>query len=385
MKIVKVLNNINLEFVTDSRSIVRLALEIGKNYVMSDGVHQHTINLYGANAIQILKDFTDLPNRYNNHDLTNKKLLIIREGGAGDLLFNTPTMKYLKEKYHGCKIGQACMPVYHPLFLNHQYLDAIYPHIFSEEVFNQYDYFITFEGVIENNPEASHVNAYDLFLNRFGIPLSEVPTKIPNLVVSNRCTDYWKMVLGNSFTDRNIGYQLRASSPIRTLPYNLSAEIIKQLSDKGFKIFLLESVDRKDEASKFIQYFKLDGVVDTSPYSDNFERLAGIISLMDMFIGPDSSGTHIAAALNIPIVGLYGPFRSYLRLKTYKNAVGIDAMPQRCNNGNGCYQHEYRLCNFADELGIQHAPCWNMMNSSLVVSEVEKLFLKTKLKTFNQV
>lgn len=383
MKIIKTNTDINLEFVSDSKAVVRIGLKPDNKYIMSDGVVQNTQGLYGANCLSIESDFKDLPNKFNNNDLTEKKLLIIREGGAGDLLFGTPVMKYLKEKYPSCKIGVACMPVYHSLFTGHKYIDTIYPHIFSEEDFKQYDYFITFEGLIEGNPEASVTNAYDLFINRYGIPLSEIPVKIPNLVVSNKCKDYWKMVLNGQFTDKNIGYQLRASSPIRTLPYNLSADIIKKLTARGFKVFLLESFDRKNEVARFIQHFNLLNVVDTSPYSDNFERLAGIISLMDLFIGPDSSGTHIAAGLGVPIVGLYGPFRSELRLKYYKNAVGIDAQAQRCDQGRGCYMHEYRLCDFANELGIQHAPCWNLMQSDIVVDQTEVLFIKSKLRSFN--
>ena len=384
MKIVKTNCDINLEFVSDAKAVVRMSLLANKQFIMSDGVVANTTNLYGSNCLTIEKDFKDLPNKFDNHNLDNKKLLIIREGGAGDNLFHTPVMKYLKEKYPSCKIGMAMMPVYHPLFKAHKYADTIYPHVFSYEDFMSYDYWITFEGVIEGNPEASHVNAYDLFIKRYGIPEQEIPVKIPNLVIDEKVRDYWKMVLNGQFTDKNIGFQLRASSPIRTLPPHLNADIIRKLVSKGFKVFLLESMDRKNDVARFIHSFQLQGVVDTSPYSDNFERLAGIISLIDLVICPDSSGTHIAAACGIPIVGLYGPFRSQLRIKYYPNAVGIDAMAQKCDNGNGCYSHEYKLCSFADELGIQWAPCWNLLQPDTIVDQTEQLFLRAKLREFNK-
>jgi ADP-heptose:LPS heptosyltransferase len=384
MKIVKTNTEISLEFVSDSRAVVRISLKPNTKYIMSDGVLQHTTQIYGSNCLTVETDFKDLPNKFNNQDLTNKTLFLIREGGAGDLLFLTPAMKYLKEKYSGVKIFQGCMPVYSSLFNNHKYIDAVFPHIFPYEDFIKADYFCTFEGIIEGSKEAEVTNAYDLFINRLGIPLSEIPVKIPNFVVSDKVKDYWKMVLNGQFTDKNIGFQLRASSPIRTLPPQLNAEIIKKLTDKGFKVFLLESMDRKNDTARFINHFQLQNVVDCSPYSDNFERLAGIISLMDLFVGPDSSGNHLAAGLNIPLVGLFGPFRSALRLKYYKNAVGIDAMAQRCNDGNGCYQHSYDLCDFSKELGIQWAPCWGILSADVVVEQVEKLFIKSKLREFNK-
>jgi ADP-heptose:LPS heptosyltransferase len=347
---------------------------------MSDGVVQKTMGLFGANCLTVEQDFQGLPNRYNNHNLDGKKLLVIREGGAGDLLFNTPVFKYLKEKYPTCEIGLACMPVYSSLFNNHPHIDKVYPHVMSYEEFQIYDYFATFEGIIETNIDAQFINAYDLFIERYGISLTEIPDKTPIISVSDRTKEFWISVLGHRLGQKNIGIQLRASSPVRTIPLEMNAEIIRKLINSGYTVFLLDSLSRKQDIANFIASFQLYEAVDASKYSDNFERLAGIISLMDLFVGPDSSGTHIAAALDKPIVGLYGPFRSHLRLKYYKKAVGIDAQAQRCNSGRGCYQHEYSLCNFAIELGIDQAPCWSLLNTDIVVQQVEKLWNKVYTK-----
>ena len=70
-----------------------------RSFVMSDGVTKNTMDLYGNGSLSVEKDFNGLENKYYGHDLTNKSLISIREGGAGDLLFKTPFLKYLKEKY----------------------------------------------------------------------------------------------------------------------------------------------------------------------------------------------------------------------------------------------------------------------------------------------
>lgn len=379
MKIIKTNRNIALEFFTDSGLTIKMEMPSDNQFVMSDGVVDQTQKLYGKNSIEIINDFKDLPNKYNNHDLNNKKLLVLREGGAGDILFTTPTIKYLKEKYPSCSIGFSCSPVYHSLFNNHPHVTQIYSHIVAYSEFTNYDYFAIFEGVIEGNEEAKTVNSYDLFTKNFGIPLEEVMDKNPVMKISDEIKEYWKFVLKDSInTDKKIGYQLRASSPIRTVPLEANAYIIQGLINLGYTVFLIDSVAKKNEVNYFIHKFGFnenEKVVDTSKYSDNFERMAGLISLMDMYVGPDSSGTHLAAASNIPIVGMYSAFRSDVRLKYYKNAVGIDVLIDRC--GLGCFANGYAPCPIASELGFSFAACWKLLNLDKVVEIVNEHYENT--------
>lgn len=378
MKIIKTNREIFLEFRTDSNSIIRMEFPSNQQLIMSDGQVVNTQQLYGMNSVTVVRDLINHPKRYKNHNLTNKKLLSIREGGAGDLLFKTPIFKHFKETYSNCSIGLACSPTYHSLFTTNPYISTIYPHVFPLAEFEKYDYFSTFEGVIENNKEAEYVNAYDLYIDRYGLDPKSFGDKTPILVVPEIIKEYWKNVLSQSLLgEKKIGYQWRASSPARTLPFSISGEIIRKLTSLGYKVFIIDSLNRKNDVAKFIADCKLN-VVDTSPFSDNFIRMAGIISLMDIYVGPDSSGTHIAASLGKPIVGLYGAFRSELRLKYYKNAVGIDVIADKC--GRGCYQHSYDLCSFAKELGEKASPCWHLLDINLVVNEVDKLYKKVYSK-----
>ena len=91
---------------------------------------------------------------------------------------------------------------------------------------------------------------------------------------------------------------------------------------------MIDSVLRKNQADEFLQQYHLqDKVVPAYRYSDNFERMAGLIKCMDMYVGPDSSGTHVAAALGKPILGIYGPFRSRgIKTKRLKNILSRDVL-----------------------------------------------------------
>lgn len=373
MKIVLINRDLYLEFLTDTNSLIRMKLPANEQFVLSDGVTQSTLGMYGKACLTIQEDFDNLSNRYQGQDLTNKSLISIREGGAGDLLFKTPVFRYLKEKYPSCRISVACLPSYHSLLKANPHINSIYGHILPYSIFKKYDYFSTFEGILESGKESQYVNVYDLFAKRFGIDPSEIRDKTPVLTVPEVTREYWKCVLKHRLNSpKKIGLQLRASSPIRTIPPATNAAIVRGLTAKGYKVFLIDAQSMKRETAKFIAEHSLDGVIDISKYSDNFERMIGAIDAVDLIIAPDSSGNHIAAALGKPLVGLFGPFRSDVRLKYYKNAVGIDALPSRC--GNGCFIHTYDICNFAKDLGEKYAPCWKLLSPDIVVQEADKLY-----------
>ena len=106
MKIITCNRDIPMEFTTDSNLTVQTNLYQKGKYVMSEMLVQNCLEHYGQQSIEIIADLMDLPNRYNGQDLTNKKLLCIREGGAGDLLFQTPVYRYLKNKLKNNSYGR---------------------------------------------------------------------------------------------------------------------------------------------------------------------------------------------------------------------------------------------------------------------------------------
>ncbi len=379
MKIVAPNKSIVLEFTTDTNLVINAPLVLGRKYVLSDGMVQYVLSSYGKDSLTIEEDLDKHPKRYRGQPLQDKSLLIIREGGAGDLLFTTPTIRHLKEKFPTCKIGLACSPVYHSLFQHNPLFEEISHHMLPIEIFNRYDYFVTFEGIVESdmNVAATSVNAYDLFAEKFSVDFNTVTNKLPSVIVDEDTIAFWDSVLPTSLAmSKKIGFQMRASSPIRSLPPIINAEIIQKLVEEGYTVFLIDSKQQRIDVDKFIGKFGFNKgqVINTANFSDNFERMAGIISKMDLIIGPDSSGLHIAAAFDIPIIGLYGPFRSALRIAHYNNAVGIDVMPDKC--GSGCFRHTYDLCNFAHNLGKTYAPCWDLLDTDIVIDEAVRLFGK---------
>lgn len=83
-----------------------------------------------------------------------------------------------------------------------------------------------------------------------------------------------------------------------------------------------------------------------------FRKSAAIVSQCDLIVTPDTSHLHVAAALNIPTVALFGPIDSQARCKGYSNTTvitsEIDCEPCWRNRNIPCKQtkstQEYSEC-----------------------------------------
>jgi ADP-heptose:LPS heptosyltransferase len=75
---------------------------------------------------------------------------------------------------------------------------------------------------------------------------------------------------------------------------------------------------------------EIAALIKKTPHAVNLEKqlstvthFAELIAGASLFIGPDSSGLHLAAAFETPALGLWGSFHPDLRVKYYKNQVHI--------------------------------------------------------------
>jgi len=100
---------------------------------------------------------------------------------------------------------------------------------------------------------------------------------------------------------RIVGIHVGAGNPIRALPEEMVIEIIKFLRDKGIHVILLGN--EKEIAQK------ISRALDHYPFYEDFNlhELKTLMGNLDLFLGPDSGLLHMAAALDVPSIGLYGP------------------------------------------------------------------------------
>jgi len=344
-------------------------------YVMGLGVYQQ-LHYDMPRKVTILKPtkpvFKNMYIPYEGEDVDDCSLLVFRTGGIGDLLFIQPNLIYLKEKYPTCKIKFACGPQYQSMVETWECVDEVLDLPFKFQELEDSDYHMMFEGVIERCRESHTTNSYRLFSKWLSLNLPDeklVPhqkAKPEKIEECRKILNDWKLE-EKSF----IVMQLRASSPVRTPSPEFWKKLIDTLTEQGYNILLTDNPRQSENVDKFIKGVKNpEKVFNFCQHSKTLDYTIAITSLSIGTIATDSSLNHIAASLDLPCFGIYGPFPGEIRLATYPKADWIDA-ERHCAP---CFIHGSRSCPQAGVDGF--SPCYNNIDVIDVVERVERLFNK---------
>lgn len=330
------------------------------NYVMSFGIFNR---LHKEGKLKLLKPagmkFHKIYRPYVGQDLNNKSLLVSRTGGIGDLLFIQPNLIELKKRYPSCKIIFATGPSYHSMIDNWDCVDKVIdiPHTVNH--FIGADYHAYFEGVIERCKEAHTTNCYNLMSRWMGLALPDellVPKQTPKEDKVEFCKDW----LEQRKIDKFILFQMRASSPIRTPDPKVFKSIINGLNKEGYKVIITDTPRNASNVDSFIRF--ATEVYNFAEYSKTLDYSIALASLAECVVSTDSSFIHIAASLDRPCFGLYGPFPGSIRLTTYKNCDWVDAK-KKCAP---CYLHGNKPCRHKSN-------CYNNIDTDECIERIKKL------------
>ncbi|MHA1231513.1 MAG: glycosyltransferase family 9 protein [Candidatus Helarchaeota archaeon] len=326
-------------------------------YVMGLGVFQQL--QYSTGNKKLLTPtsvkFKNIYRPYKGQDIDNKSILIFRTGGIGDLLFIQPNLIYLKEKYPTCEIKFACGPQYQPMVETWDCVDEVLDLPFTFKSLVESDYHVLFEGVIERCKEARMTNAYNLFSRWMGLDLPDhllIPKQNPVPELIDECQEIIdQMGLSNK---PFVIMQLRASSPIRTPRHGFWVNIIDELNRRGYNVVLTDNPRQTDNIDSFIKLVNNPSMTfNFCKYSKSIAYSIALAKIATGVISTDSALSHIAASLNVPCFGIFGPFPGFIRLKTYPKASWVDAK-RSCAP---CFIHSPQPCPKANPQG--YSPCYD--------------------------
>jgi len=346
-------------------------------YIMGLGVFQQLQKDPGSKR-KLLKPcgpkFQNVYRPYIGQNLDDKSILVFRTGGIGDLLFIQPNLRYLKEKYPTCHISFGCGPQYQPMVETWDCVDEVLDLPFSLSKLIKANYHVLFEGVIERCRQAQTDNAYNLFSTWMGLDLPDellVPVQLPKPELVEKC----KGILSdwNVPEKKFVVMQLRASSPIRSPRPGFWMGLVNKLTAKGHHVLLTDNPRQSEKIDDFIKtIYRNDMVHNFCSMSSDIAHSIAIISLAEGVVATDSAMNHIAASVDVPAVGIMGPFPGHIRFKTYKKMDWIDSK-RSCTP---CFLHGQRPCNQAAADGF--SPCYDEINTDEVVDRYEALLERCK-------
>ena len=346
-------------------------------YVMGLGVFQQ-LQYDSRTKKRLLRPtnikFKNLYRPYIGQDATDKTILVFRTGGIGDLLFIQPNLRYLKEKYPTCTIQFACGPQYQPMVDNWDCVDEVCDLPFTFGKLKNADYHVLFEGVIERCKQAETENAYNLFSNWLGLNLSD-DLLIPIQTAKEDLVEECESIIEEWGLEKKsyIVMQLRASSPIRTPRHEFWVKIIDELNARGYPVLLTNNPRQTENIDSFIKMLaNQDMTFNFCQYSKSIDYTIALTSLAKATMATDSALGHIAASLDVPCFGIYGPFPGDIRMKTYPKGSWVDA-ERHCGP---CFIHGHTPCKHASSEG--YSPCYDELIETdeklkVVVDKFEEL------------
>lgn len=318
---------IELQVGVDLRSIGLSVIPPGA-YLMDDinAVQIASFVLERKRGIARLWSFQQTRKIDHAQDYNGKKILVMRQGGFGDLLFATPAMREIKEKWPGCEIHVCCFARFSGALTNNPDVKTVeYP--MTVQALAQYAAWVFLENTIEGDDRAKTVHAVDLTAEAFGI------TRLKSGEMIYHVTEMERAWADGSYPrgDRpRLGVQLRASAQTRDYPRYLLTHVVNQLEAKGWEIYIFGVPgDLRSPNRPNVRNLTLDNLT--------FTKAMAVLDTCDVVLGPDSALIHVAGALGKQAVALYGPFPSDLRTR-YARTISPIFERKGCSKAP-CFHH----------------------------------------------
>ncbi len=249
-----------------------------------------------------------------------KSLLFFGGGGIGDRIQATPMLREVARRAEcvvdACSVREALEWKGLPYIGN---VGMDYP---AKGWVEQYEACFSIEGVIsEGNatecPRCKSVGVplHQLFGNFVGVPVS-VDAKPDYVILPGEERLCWLPAKGER---KRIGMHMGKFSPARIWPAENWLALIQAFT-KDYEVVLLGTAMESPsfQIERFNRHFPgipapYDNLIDYTGFTPNIRAMAVAMKTCDLFIGCDSAPLHLAGALDIPSVGLYGAFRYEIR------------------------------------------------------------------------
>lgn len=244
-------------------------------------------------------------------NLSGSGTLIVRPGGIGDLVHMDAAVREVYKHADG-PVDVCIAERYMEVMQHCPYIRKVVPYPLKLDDALKYKTIHWLEDSVEEEKE---LHMADAFLKACGFDPEDYGPgqKQPRIYLSPKTKRPPK---GKK---PRVGFQLKASAKCRTPTIPLMAKVLEMYIRSGWEIWLFGAPGE----------ITLDepGIVNTTQWEKPLSILdsANWMRTCDLFIAPDSGLLHVAAALKIPSVGLYGPFPADLRVRYSPYNVSVEA------------------------------------------------------------
>lgn len=254
-----------------------------------------------------------------------KRILVICCVGFGDALMLTPCLRRLSELHPGATITVSCLREYQQAFLGLPYVSDLIDYPVPESKADEFDWILTLEHSNEYHPKGREQHMTDRFAEHLG--LGELTNQKPDFIVSESEREWVWSSFPKETSHKRIGVQVQAGVRCRTYPQQQLSLLVNALKRQGYSVWLMGrpgeflSPDEKES-----------GIHNLARRGLTWRQSVVFLSTCDAFIGPDSSLLHAAGTLDVPAIGLFGPYPPGIRTRYYSSVRTIVGT-------SGCERH----------------------------------------------
>jgi ADP-heptose:LPS heptosyltransferase len=232
-----------------------------------------------------------------------KDILFICPGGYGDLLFLEPILRHWRDAHPDARMAILQSP-YNAILDGLALQTVPYPVPGSAHV-AKFNHVFCWERYIQDNPTR---HPTDVFADALGLTLAD---KRPRYYVSPAEAKEAARKFPKRSGRPRIGFHVRATALFRTYPRHV--DLLNALfAGHGWEVMLFggKGEARADDNPAL-------GLVNLTTRTLSIRQSAAILATCDAFIAPDSGLLHVAGALGVPTVALFGPIPATARTCYY--------------------------------------------------------------------
>ena len=285
------------------------------------------------------------------------RILITRYSGLGDVLLTTPSIRILKKIYPHCHITFDTSEEGKELLEGNPYIDEI---TIRESQINE----DKFDWRIHLTYEYStNLHIIDSYLKLIGVIFAiRKDMKKPIIVLPNSDIAFaQKFFERNNFNDGNliVGVHAQAGYAQRRWPLENFAKVLNYLEEKYGAKFIEFGINNQPIVGKGVS---LVGKC-------TLKQSAAVLQRCSLLICNDSLMLHIAGALDVPVVGTFGPTPPWTRLPF--NDISFGCYPKKGCRGCNLYQRDLSKHGMSCEKSFPE--CMYSIKPKQVIETVEKL------------
>lgn len=282
----------------------------------------------------------------NSEDLN---VCVHRGPGIGDVLMATPAIRSIAETFPACTLTVAT---------DTKYLNGAIPKVLQgnphiDRVLDvgitrieEYDMYVDLHCPCvpyEKNKNNPPRNRIDLFGDHIGIPLDNYR---PVYVPKEEEIEWAGEKIQHLHSDQpKVLIQPSASCDRRSYPHFKMKRVVTELAKRGYACFL---ATHTEDWYTDVLWNNIQGAHELMDW--DVREIAAFMTHCDLVLCQDSAILHLAGALDVPAVALFGPTHPEARVNHYPRAIGIwggkDLGPcpcwyDTCYIGAACWNYIY--------------------------------------------